>query len=502
MSGPARISRRALLRRGALGAAGFALTGARGELLTGALASASGEILTRALARAATAPPPAPSWRSRPDLRIPALAVVRSEAGASEDPIFLAPYDAPAPAQAGAVIADSSGEAIWENPIAGKVTTNFQVQYYRGAPVLTWWQGNIRLGHGVGEYVIADTSYRIVRRVQAGHGLMGDLHEFVITPQGTALYTSYAVLPYDLSRLGGPSNGTIQDSIFQEQDLASGRILHEWHSLDHVALEESYWPVGANWDYFHLNSISTDYDGNLLISARNTWTIYKVNRRSGAIMWRLGGRRSDFEVGPGAHFFWQHDARRRGANELTVFDNGAYPVIEPRSRALILAVDEASRSARLVSQYTHPGVLAASQGDVQLLASGNVFVGWGEVGRVSEFRRSGQLVFDAILGERYESYRAFRLPWSAHPAEAPALAVVGTASGAATAYASWNGASNVAAWRLLAGAGASALAPAATVRASGFETALGAAPGSGPVYLAEALDAHGNVLGRSAAVSA
>ena len=482
------ITRRQLLRHGAQGAAGLALAGLGGELITHTFASGS------------KAPPRAPDWRSRPDLKIPGLTVTQSEPGASAEPIFIAPYNAPRGAQAGAVIVDALGQPIWENPLANKVTTNFRVQSYRGSRVLTWWEGFIELGHGVGEYVIADASYRTVRRVRAGRGLHADLHEFLITPQQTALYTSYLVRPADLRSVGGPRNGTIQDAIFQEQDLATGEILLEWHSLDHVALEESYSPVSRDWDFFHMNSIDIDRDGSLLISARSTHTVYKLDRRSGAVLWRLGGKRNDFELGAGAGFAWQHDARRRLDGTMTLFDNGATPAVEPRSRGLILELDERAMRAALISQYTHPHVLAGSQGNVQLLPGGNVFVGWGEIPRVSEFHRSGQLVFDAILGKDYECYRAFRLPWRATPAEAPALALAREPSGELTAYASWNGATDVAAWRLLAGASATALGPVSATRATGFETAIRTGA-RGPSFAVQALDAGGAAMGRSAAVS-
>ncbi|HEY3829402.1 MAG TPA: arylsulfotransferase family protein [Solirubrobacteraceae bacterium] len=476
-------TRRQLLRTAGAGAAGLALTGAAGKIVSGALASHS------------PAPPRPPRWHSRPDLRIPALSVARSEEGVATDPIFIAPYNAPA-GQAGAVIVDNSGQPIWENPLAGKVTTNFRVQSYRGSPVLTWWEGSIELGHGVGEYVIADASYRTIRRVQAARGLHGDLHEFVITQRDTALLTSYLVTGADLSAVGGSRQGTIQDAIFQEIDLATGKVLLEWHSLDHVPLEDSYAAVGADWDFCHINSVDLDDDGNLLVSSRSTHTIYKVDRRSGAVLWRLGGKRSDFSMGFGSDFAWQHDARRQLDGTLTVFDNGATPAVERLSRGLILDVDERAMTVRLLRQYTHPRILAGSQGSVQLLPNGNVFIGWGEAPHVSEFHHSGRMVFDAVLGEKYESYRAFRLPWSGLPAEAPAIAVVRARRGL-TAYASWNGATGVYAWQLLAGEQPDALRPVASTRSRGFESALSTAA-SGPHFAVQALDAGGVPLGRSA----
>jgi hypothetical protein len=476
------LTRRQLLRSAGLGAAGLTLTGAVGELVTGALASSSRK-----------APPTAPAFHSRSDLRIPSLTVTRNDPGASADAIFIAPYNAPN-AQAGAVITDSTGEPIWENPVAEKVTTNFRVQQYRGSPVLTWWEGIIELGHGVGEYVVADSSYETIRRVQATNGLRGDLHEFVITPRDTALLTSYVVTHADLTSVGGSRNGTIQDAIFQEIDLASGELLLEWHSLGSVPLEQSYSPVSADWDFFHINSVDVDGDGNLLVSSRSMHTIYKIDRQ-GTILWRLGGKSGDFSMGEGSEFAWQHDARRQPDGTLTVFDNGATPAVEQLSRGLILDVDERAMSAKLLAQYTHPGILAGSQGSVQLLANDNVFVGWGEVPRVSEFLHSGELVFDAVLGEKYECYRAFRMPWTGTPAQAPALALTGAGRGL-TAYVSWNGATEVRSWQLLAGPEATSLSPVAITRATGFESALRAGS-SGPYFAVNALDRWGRTLGTS-----
>ncbi len=442
--------------------------------------------------------PVPPKWHTRPDLRIPALTVVHSEGTASTHPIFIAPYNAPV-GQVGAVIVDNDGQPIWENPLAGKVTTNFRVQRYRGEPVLTWWEGLIEYGHGVGEYVIADASYRTVRRVQAARGLRGDLHEFVITPRDTALLTSYVITGADLSSVGGSRKGTIQDAIFQEIDLASGRVLLEWHSLDRIPLEESYAPVEANWDFFHINSIDVDGDGNLLISSRSTHTVYKLDR-SGAILWRLGGKSSDFEMTAGSNFAWQHDARRQPDGTLSLLDNGATPAVEKLSRGLILDVDEQAMTATLLRQYTHPKILSGSQGNVQLLGNGNVFVGWGEVPHVSEFDYSGRMLFDAVLGEKYQSYRAFRLPWTGLPAEAPAIAVAEHGR-QQTVYASWNGATEVRTWQLLAGGPTGDLEPVASTRSVGFESALHTAS-TGPHFAVQALDGSGTPLGRSNIVAA
>jgi Arylsulfotransferase (ASST) len=474
------LTRRQLLRSAGIATAGLTFAGLLGRTVASSL--------TRS-----RSPPRAPQWRSRPDLRIPTLTVVRREDGVSNDPIFIAPYNAPA-GQAGAVIVDNDGEAIWENPLAEKVTTNFRVQRYRDSPVLTWWEGSIELGHGVGEYVIADASYSTIRHVQASGGLRGDLHEFVLTPRGTALLTSYIVTEADLSSVGGSRKGTVQDAVFQELDLATGELLLEWHSLEHIPFAESYAVVTADWDFFHINSVDLDSDGNLLVSSRSTHTVYKLDR-SGAILWRLGGKHSDFSMASGSNFAWQHDVRRQPSGALTVFDNGATPAVEKLSRALILELDEQAMTASLARQYTHPPILSGSQGSMQLLANGNVFVGWGEAPHVSEFDPSGRLLFDAVLGHAYESYRAFRLPWSGRPAEAPAIVVDGR-SASRTAYVSWNGATGVDRWQLLAGESPERMSVVSTARSRSFESSLHTTS-AGPYFAARALDVSGAALGQS-----
>jgi hypothetical protein len=438
-----------------------------------------------------------PLLRSRPDLRIPALAVDVNKPGTAPGLIFFAPYGSPT-GQAGAVIADGSGEPVWEYPTPGEEVYNFQVQTYRGRPALTWWQGKIVDGHGAGSYVIADQAYQTIARVRAGNGLESDLHEFLLTSAGTALLTSYVSTHVDLRSVGGPQHGAIEDAVFQEIDLASGRVLLEWHSLDHIALSESYWPLTSwSWDYVHLNSIDVDTDGQLLVSSRNTHTIYKIDRRSGAIIWRLGGSQSDFGIGPGATFAWQHDARRHPDGTLTMFDNEGAPGGGTQSRALVLAVDEQARTARLQGQYLHPLALQASScGSVRMLENGNVFVGWGAEPFVSEFSPAGELLLDARLGAEYSGYRAFRIPWSVTGEGRPALAARRHGAGATQLWVSWNGDTQVVNWQVLAGSASGALKVLGTQPRTGFETAITLA-GTPRRVAVRGLDGAGRTLATS-----
>jgi hypothetical protein len=364
--------------------------------------------------------------------------------------------------------------------------------------VLTYWQGEIDLDHGIGEGLIDNTHYQTIARVRAGNGLSMDLHEFELSPHGVAWITIYEPVYADLRSVGGSAHGIIEDCVVQEIDVRTGLVMFEWHAMGHVPLSASHWPVprtaGSIWDWFHINTIDVEPDHNLLINSRNTWAAYQVGHSYGEVLWSLGGRSSNFKFGPGAAFAWQHDATLLPDGTVQIFDNEDDPEIEDRSRGIDLRLDFATHTATLVRQYVNPGqlVLSNSQGDVQQLPNGDHLLGWGSVGLVSELAPTGALTFELKLATGVASYRAYRFPWTA------------TRAGGATSTqiaASWNGATRVAEWQVLAGASAGALsAVGAPVASSGFETSITAATGA-PYVAVQALGAAGAVLATSAAVA-
>lgn len=431
------------------------------------------------------------------------MTVLTAAHGTAPGYIFIAPKEGVE--QGGPLILRNDGQVVWFRPLDTHRVANFRVQRYRGQPVLTWWRGetlkagsNNRNRHN-GHYVIADDSYRVIATVTAANGLGGDLHDFLLTPRNTALFTIYHRVPYDLSALGGPKHGTIAEGVVQEVDVATGRLLFEWHSLDHVSPKESYEPLpkpaSNSYDYFHINSIDVEPNGNLLVSGRYTHAVYEIRRSDGAVVWRLGGKRSDFALGPAARFAWQHDVERQPDGTITMFDNEAHhPKAGLETRVLVLRLDEKRRTASVVRTYTHPNpLLAPSQGSAQFLPDGHVFVGWGSEPYATEFDHAGDVLLDLRFGaSRFDSYRAYRFRWHGHPTDPPALAVVPGSRGT-TVYASWNGATEVAGWRVLAGPDRQHLTTIAEAAKSGFETSI-RVRSRAHVFEVAALDAKGRVM--------
>jgi arylsulfotransferase ASST len=462
-------------------------------------------------------PPPAQAkhsvwnFRSRPELIPPAVEVTTPAHDTAPGYVFVAPKRgvlAPkrGPGQNGPMILEDNGQVVWFYSMQerGKSAADFKVQSYQDRPVLTWWEG--RLVHGVrsGEWVILDDSYREIARVRPSNGYGADMHELLITPEDTALLAIYNKVAMDLSSVGGPKDGSAVEGVVQEVDIETGNVHFEWHSLDHVTLEESHYkpaPKGwshKNFDYFHLNSIDIDHDGNLLISAKKTSTVYKLDRKTGDVVWRLGGINSDFKMGPGTRFRRQHDARRQRDGTITIFDNGVPK--DERSRGIAVDLDMDAMNAALVREFTHPKKLVAvHEANMQVLPNGNAFIGWGSEPVISEFSSEGELLFDANFINKQQTYRAFRFPWTGQPQDDPAVVAERGPKDRITLYVSWNGATEVATWQVLAGSNPHRLKPVGSAPRRGFETKVSVRTAE-PYVAVHAKSASGRVLGTTRAV--
>jgi hypothetical protein len=441
-------------------------------------------------------------YLSAPALK-PSSVTIKTPAqqGASPGYLLLAPYQgsgAPGP-----MIADQDGRLVWFHPLPpGLEAANLSVQSYAGKPALVWWQGRIlRLGFGEGELMIYDGAYRRVAMVRAGNGLSADLHVLRVTPQGTAWIDAFEPIRADLSAVHGASDGALSDSVIQQIDIATGLVMWEWHALGHVAASESQTPPPSGnypWDYVHVNSLDVGPAGDVLLSARNTWALYDVDLHSGALRWRLGGRHTSFRLAPGARFFWQHDAEFQPHGLISLFDNGSDPPDEKQSRALLLRADPRTGQATLERRFVNPArtLLSGSQGNFARLERGNWLVGYGRLPDFTEFDATGRVLLDGTLGMGVQDFTTNLARWRASPSSPPAI-VVQTRGAEALLAMSWNGATGVASWRVLAGPSPGRLRPLRRVARQGFETTMTVS--SRASYLAaQALDRSGRVLGTSA----
>jgi hypothetical protein len=492
---------------------GLTPCGGRGATATFSVSHVAGP-LTPATGPASTAPAapldqPTVTYASAPALHVPQLDVKVATNFGNGTYLFETPGGGTT--QHGLMIMDGHGQAVWFHPLPGKTfAADFRAQTYEGQPVLTWWQGLVDPTTGApagGEWVIMDRSYKIVRTLQAPNGLGSDEHEFLLNSTGTTAWiTSIQKIGWNLSKVGGPSNGSVVDNIAQEVDLKTGNVLFEWHSLDHVPVTASYFPYTptATYDYFHLNSIEPEADGTVVMSARHTYAAYSVRGTSGATVWQLGGKHSSFTMGPGTTFALQHDARVQDGNTISIFDDeDAQPNPKP-ARAIILRLDFTKKTATLIRALNHNGLMARATGNQQILPDGTTTIGWGfaapgYASKTSVYAPNGTARFDAAFGTSIWSYRAFLLPWTANPTTAPS-AVAALSGGTVHVYASWNGATQVARWQVVGGPSASDMSTLGSAPRFGFQTAI-TAPASTRFAKVVAIDADGRTLAASPVVA-
>lgn len=459
------------------------------------------------------APNDFPRLHSRPDLRPPQIKVISRTDQASPGRMFIDPK------QTGLTILDRYGRINWFQMTGyggnGEQVQDFKPQRYEGRQVLTYWKGasTSRGFSQIGYYTVLNRRYNVIERFRMANGYKPDAHDMILTPRGTALMLAYRGVIWDTSRFpGGSKNDKVMDNIVQEVDIKTGAVVFEWHSLGNVNLEATISkpnPDGAPWDYFHVNSVEDDGD-SLLVSARKTSSIYRIDRRTGWVRWRLRGdglkpKTNDFAMGRGTHFGYQHDARRMPNGDISLFDNSSaagLTTVRKQSSALVLRlrIVGKQRRAYFVRRYDHTTnpIAAASQGSAEIMPNGNAFIGWGSTARMTEVTPNGEIAFDASFHTApLNSYRARKALWMGIPKYRPAIASQKSGNGA-TVWASWNGATRIARWRVLTGPNAKQLQPVVTRPWANLETAIPVGD-PGKVFQVEAIDYGGKVIGRSKA---
>jgi Arylsulfotransferase (ASST) len=456
---------------------------------------------------------------TEPTLMPPKITVERG-ASSLHDDIFLTPLPAPIVhpnsnneltinpvGPGGPEIIDPDGDVVWFHQLTPPdVAANLRIQRYAGHDVLTWWQGPVTFdAFGLGEAVIASTSYQTLKTVHAGNGYQMDLHEFTLTPKGDALVTAYSPVLIHLADTPAGTLSPLLDAIVQEIDVRTGLVVWEWHAYGHLPLKDSYaTPANSTaYDAYHLNSIAQLPGGRLLVSARDMSAVYDIDQATGKVIWTLGGKASSFKLGPGARFYFQHDAQMLGTDEVSLFDDeGGPPFYASTSRGIVLALNTKRHTARLVHQYSlhTKTALADSEGSFQTLPNGSSFIGFGATQFFADFSIDGTLQYEGSLPVDDGSYREYALPWSATPKTKPIAAAQRISAAKVDVYASWNGATTVERWQVLAN-GSGMFKPVATAPRHGFETEI-ALSSSATGFEVRALAAGGKVLATSAPVTA
>lgn len=444
-------------------------------------------------------------FRTRPRFRPVGMCVIRGPgASTPHGRILVTPKTAPERQQA-LMILSNGGRLLYYGLRRGYVR-DLKTVTYRGRQMLAYYQFR---SHRKAHYVLMNHHYHVVARIFPGNGLRMNMHDLQLTRRGTAYFAAYQAVRDP--RVAGP----VTDYVLQELDLVTGQVLFEWHSLDHVPLWASYEPRrtdGMSWDYFHGNSIDPPRraHGRIVVSSRNTSAVYGIDRRTGRVRWIFGGRRDEFGLvrrHPDWQFCGQHDVRRVGRRDVLLFDDGGRSV-NPRecplhpARVMRFHLTRGRRSARLV--YAVPsaplspdghGFFPPGLGSVRPQSNGDLFVSWGTAGVVGDIGPDGDIGL-ALRLNRY-SYRAVRSPWSGRPSRPPDVQARRRAEGGIDVWASWNGATNVRTWRVLAGRSPRRLAPVG-VRTpfDGLETWI-RAPVDAQYVAVRALGKDGRALARS-----
>lgn len=361
-----------------------------------------------------------------------------------------------------------------------------------------------------GHFEVMNDQYEVIDTYTA-IGYSTDNHEFLMQPNGNVILMIYDAQIVDMSQIvdGGQPDAIVIGLVLQEID-PDRNVVFEWRSWDHIPVTDTRRDLTADRiDYIHGNSIEVDNDGNWLVSSRFVDEVTKINRATGDVMWRMGGKANEFTFIPddGEPFSDQHDARRAPNGNLTVFDNRSV-IPSTYARVVEYEVDEANKIAYRIWEHREEGGPSRAMGNAQRLTNGNTLIGWGSMyPSISEVSADGDIVWQMEF-ERYSSpdiirnsYRAFRFDWAGYPQTLPAL-VTRSDDEQTTLYFSWNGATEVAYYRVYSGDSGSDLALKAVILKDGFETSRSFSTAAGCFYQVEPVGKDGTVYQRSPLVIA
>ncbi|KAF2105776.1 ASST-domain-containing protein [Lophiotrema nucula] len=455
---------------------------------------------------------PYQTYLSNTDLKPLELQINSNQSGLASGYVFIGVNGEPTSTQNWPAIYDMSEERMGTLVWTGEYIEpfDFRAQTYKGQPVLTLFTGELLNGYGHGSYYILNQSYvEIGHFSPVGFENLGDLHEFSITADDTALVPIYHAVQADLTELGGASDAWIFECTFQEINIQTNKLLFEWNATTHVGFNESYNTIedvgteAAPFDYFHINSIEKDVNGDYLVSGRVMDCVYKISGDDGHIIWRLGGKQSDFQLDANVSFAFQHDARWVDDEQtrLTIFDNGPTDSVD-YSRGLLLSVDQNAKTVSLIQDfYNGAKTFGQFEGSLQAInrtdPNTNFMLGYGSQPFFAEFKSNGDILLDAQFGKTNEvnGYRAYKLPWQGKPLTKPDIHFDSDRN---QAYFSWNGATDVEDWVVYTANSTNTTSwmNVTSARRTGFETTIDLSDVELGTYVrGQAVNASGGGLG-------
>ncbi|KAI1258751.1 Arylsulfotransferase-domain-containing protein [Xylariaceae sp. FL1019] len=428
---------------------------------------------------------------------------------------------------------DSYGPSIISSKDLSLIWADYNYQDSQAFRTYTLFDKPIIGAFAGGGVQLYDENYNLIHRITPKGDFWdynADSHEAMITPNNSAVMIIGKKETANLTHLG-QGERDVTNNYIQEVDIGSNKVLFQFNMRDYFNPQDSYWPwkgkgpydFGWAHDMWHTNSVEKLPNGDFLCSSRHLHSIFLLDGEKAQVKWVLGGRRSDFkditQNGTGV-FHWQHNARLTAPNRITLFDNHDVHndfCKQPEkgcSRGLEIEFDEVEKIYWVVNEWYHPqSLITASRGGVSRTPKNNTLIAWGQNPMYTEHAPDGEVVMDVQRGQVLAldhgigpviAYRAWKADWVGKPKWPPSIAANTDDASVTSIYVSWNGATEVDKYVLLASNHSSRLNGKDSIMATsprkGFETAFVLDQKVRYTRIA-ALDRNGTILGFTSAVN-
>jgi hypothetical protein len=220
-------------------------------------------------------------------------------------------------------------------------------------------------------------------------------HDGLRLRNGNVLLMCGMPLPDEIVRkVPGGRPGTEYDNGQMNGDYlvemtTEGKVVWEWRTWDHM--DPADYPVTAvqdgRDDWTHANGFSEMPDGNILLSFRNVSSVIMINRKTGAVYWKLGA----------PPLSGQHAPYILANGHILLFDNGPHRLDESLPFSRVLEIDPATKSIAWKFQEQLPANFFSPRiSNAQRLPNGNTLINEGVFGRFFEVTAEGEVVWEYV----------------------------------------------------------------------------------------------------------
>ncbi|WP_426295638.1 aryl-sulfate sulfotransferase [Dyadobacter endophyticus] len=299
---------------------------------------------------------------------------------------------------------DSKGEVRWYHQVNG---TGFKTTHFTHNKTILSILGTEEYPTSYGNEILElSMTGDTLLHLKKGEGDFRETvhHEIILNPKSEIVTLSVQTRIMDLTSVGGTAKDTVKSDGIIVLDR-KGKKVWSWSVFDVLDPLKDPKIMQEKKDWMHANSVNFDTDGNYLVSFYNNGQVWKIDAKTGKVIWKFG-KKGDFVIPEEGIFDQGHAVHKNAEGDLMLFDNGTS---REQTRTLTFRLDEKSKTAAVTRQIILPKeIYTARMGSAYLVTGETILQCSSKTNTVVLTNREGRFLW--MLKSRIMPYRAEFIP--------------------------------------------------------------------------------------------